>query len=127
MAKKVVKWIQKTGLKKGALSRQLGVPIEENIPITLLRKIQAAKAGDIIINPTKVGKRRIKVTSKIERRSILAIRLKQMAMAKRTKKKIKIKRRAFSCILYLLFTELDLKPFKKKHLYITKLILIKRK
>ena len=85
MAKKVVKWIQKTGLKKGALSRQLGVPIEENIPITLLRKIQAAKAGETIINPTKVGKKKIKVTPKIERRSILAIRLKKMAIAKRKK------------------------------------------
>lgn len=78
------KWIQKTGLKKGSLSRQLDIPEEKNIPMTLLRKIQAAKAGDVIINPTKTGKKKIKVTSKLERRAILAIRLK--GFKKRKKK-----------------------------------------
>lgn len=70
------KWIQKVGIKKGGLSKQLDIPEEKNIPITLLRKIQAAKAGDVIVNPTKTGKKKIKVTSKLERRAILAIRLK---------------------------------------------------
>lgn len=76
MAKKIKKWIRTIGIKKGVLSRQLDIPEEKNIPITLLRKIQAAKAGETIINPTKIGKRRIKVSRKLERRAILAIRLK---------------------------------------------------
>lgn len=72
------KWIQKTGLKKGALSKQLGIPEKDNIPITLLDKIVSAKAGQTITNPTSVGRRRIKVTRLLERRSILARNLKRI-------------------------------------------------
>ncbi len=68
----VNKFIQKIKLKKGALSRQLDIPIKDDIPMTLLNKIIKAKAGDTITNPTKSGKRRIKVTRLLERRSILA-------------------------------------------------------
>ena len=71
------KFIQKIKIKKGALSRQLGIPIKDNIPMTLLNKIIKAKAGDTIKNPTKSGKRRIKVTRLLERRSILARTLKR--------------------------------------------------
>ena len=71
------KFIQKIKIKKGALSRQLGIPIKDNIPITLLNKIIKAKAGDTITNPTKSGKRRIKVTRLLERRSLLARTLKR--------------------------------------------------
>ena len=71
------KFIQKIKIKKGALSRQLGIPIKDNIPIGLLNKIIKAKAGDTITNPTKSGKRRIKVTRLLERRSILARTLKR--------------------------------------------------
>jgi hypothetical protein len=39
------KWIQRTHMKKGALSKQLGVPLKKNIPVTLLNKIVSAKAG----------------------------------------------------------------------------------
>lgn len=74
----VDKWIQRVKPKKGALSRQLGIPEKENIPMTLLNKIIAAKAGQTIINPTKTGKRRIKVTHLLERRSILARNLKNI-------------------------------------------------
>ncbi len=71
------KFFIKRAIKKpGSLSRQLGIPIKENIPGTLLNKIIKAKAGDTIINPTKTGKRRIKVTRLIERRAILARTLK---------------------------------------------------
>jgi len=70
------KWIQKAGIRKGALSRQLGIPEEENIPITLLRKIQYAEIGDTIQNPTKSGKRTIKVTRLLKRRAVLAVTLK---------------------------------------------------
>jgi len=72
------KWIQKTGLKKGALSRQLGIPIEEKIPMELLTKIIRAKPGETIRNPSKIGKRSIKVTRLMERRAILARNLKRI-------------------------------------------------
>ena len=74
----MAKWIQKAGIKKGALSRQLDIPIEKNIPIGLLNKIIKAEAGDTITNPYKVGKKRIKVTRKLERRAILARTLKRI-------------------------------------------------
>lgn len=47
--KKPKKWIQAVGMKKGALSRQLGVPEEKNIPLGKLQG--AAKKGG------KLGKR----------------------------------------------------------------------
>lgn len=72
----VKKFIKKAIKKPGSLSKQLGIPIKKNIPMTLLNKIVAAEAGDIIKNPTKVGKRRIKVTRKLEQRAILARNLK---------------------------------------------------
>jgi len=68
--------IKKLKLKKNTLSRQLKIPRKKNIPITLLKKIQKAKAGQTIKNPTKTGKKVIKVTRKLERRAIFAIRLK---------------------------------------------------
>lgn len=73
-------WIRKVvqPMNKGKLSRQLGIPIEKNIPMTLLNKIIKAKAGQTIINPTKMGKKRIKVTRLLERRSILARTLKKL-------------------------------------------------
>ena len=78
------KWIPK--MKRGALSRQLGIPEEKNIPKTLLRKIQRAKAGDTITNPTKTGKRRIKVTSLLERRAISALTLKCLPRRKKKRR-----------------------------------------
>jgi len=83
MVKKPKKWIQSIKAKKGVLSKQLGIPEEKNIPMTLLKKIQKAKTGQTIINPTKIGKRRIKVTRKLERRSILAINLKNIVKGKK--------------------------------------------
>ena len=44
--KKDGKWIQKIGMKKGALSKKLGVPEEKNIPIAKLKKATKSK------NPT---------------------------------------------------------------------------
>jgi hypothetical protein len=74
----VKKWIQKAHLKKGALSHQLGIPMKENIPKSLLDKIVKAQPGDTISNPTKTGKRRIHVTRLMERRAILARTLKNL-------------------------------------------------
>ena len=75
----VIKWIQKIHLKKGALHRQLGIPEDKQIPISLLNKIIAAKAGDTITNPSKLGRKRIKVTREIEQRAILARNLKNIS------------------------------------------------
>ena len=75
MAKK--KWLKNIKMKKGILSKQLGIAERENIPMELLDKIIHSKPGDIIRNPTSVGKRIIKVTSKLERRAILARNLKK--------------------------------------------------
>ena len=75
----VKKWIQKAiRSKKGVLHRQLGVNPKEKIPMSLLNKIVAAKAGQTIKNPTSVGKRKIKVTRLIEERAILARNLKKI-------------------------------------------------
>lgn len=72
------RFIQKAIKHPGALSKQLGISQEEKIPFSLLDKIIKARAGDIIKNPTMVGKRRIKVTRLLERRAILAKNLKNL-------------------------------------------------
>lgn len=74
----VKKWIQKSKMKKGALSRQLEIPIEDNIPFTLLEKIVAADISDTISNPMKSGKRRIHITSLIHSRANMALNLKNI-------------------------------------------------
>ena len=70
------KWIQKAKIKEGALSRQLSIPISENIPVTLLKKIKSAEVGTIVKNPTKMGKQEIPVTLLLKRRVVLALTLK---------------------------------------------------
>lgn len=80
MAKKFLKDVK---FKKGALSKQLKIPEKDNIPMTLLDKIIDAKAGQTIRNPTKSGKRRIKVTRLLERRAILARNLKNFPRGKK--------------------------------------------
>lgn len=52
-------------LKEGALSKQLGIPIEKNIPKTLLRKIDKGKVGDMVKLPS--GKE-IKITPLLHKR-----------------------------------------------------------
>ena len=74
----VKKWIQKAIEKPGTLHRQLGIPKGNKIPLVLLSKIISAKVGDVISNPSKVGKKKIKVTNLLERRAILAKNLKKM-------------------------------------------------
>lgn len=74
----MVKWIQKIHLKKGVLHKQLGIPQDKKIPMQLLNKIIAAKPGDVIQNPTNVGKKRITVTSVLEKRANLAKNLKNI-------------------------------------------------
>ncbi len=69
-------WIQSAKLKKGTLSRQLGIPIEENIPVTLLKRIRDSDIGEVVRNPTKKGKKQFRVTKLLKRRSVLALTLK---------------------------------------------------
>ena len=71
-------WIQRAIKHRGALHRQLKIPPRKKIPIKLLKAIVRAKAGQTIRNPTKVGKRRIKVTRLLERRAILALTLRKL-------------------------------------------------
>jgi len=74
----VKKWIQKTKIKKGALHKQLRVPEERKIPITLLNKIISAEVGDVIKNYSKSTKKMIKVTSLLKKRANLAKNLKKI-------------------------------------------------
>ncbi len=74
----VKKWIQKTGMKKGALHNQLGISKEKDIPMNLLNKIISAKIGDVIKNPSKTGKKTIKITALLKKRVNLAKNLKKI-------------------------------------------------
>ncbi len=74
----VKRWIQKAVHKPGKLHSDLSVPKEKKIPMILLNKIIGAKAGETITNPTSVGRKKIKVTRKIEQRAILARNLKKI-------------------------------------------------
>jgi len=64
------KWIQKAGIKKGALRSQLGIKEGETIPKSLLRKIIKAEIG------TKVNG--ITVTAQLKKRASLALSLGKM-------------------------------------------------
>ena len=77
----VTKFIQQARKKKPKarkLRTILEIPEDKLIPMTLLNKIISAKAGDTITNPTKVGKRRIKVTRLLERKAIFARNVKRL-------------------------------------------------
>ncbi len=74
----MAKWIQKAHAKKGELSRALNIQIEDNIPLTLLDAIIDAETGDVITNPTESGKRRIRITTKIQRQASLARTLRRL-------------------------------------------------
>jgi len=74
----VKKWIQQAIHKPGKLHSDLGVSKDEKIPMSLLNAIIRAKAGQTIKNPTSKGRKRIKVTRKLEQRAILAKNLKNI-------------------------------------------------
>jgi len=64
-------------VKKGALSRQLGIKEKDNIPFTLLAKIIRSKYGTTIKNPTKSGKATLKITKLLKKRAVFANNLKR--------------------------------------------------
>jgi len=72
-------WIKKAIKKPGSLHKQLKIPEDKKIPMALLKKIVAAKAGDKITFKDK----KIKVTKLMERRAIAAINLKNISKKKR--------------------------------------------
>ena len=74
----VKRWIQRAIHRPGRLHSNLGIPKVKKIPMKLLNAIVRAKAGQTISNPTSVGRKRIKVTRKIEQRAILARNLKRI-------------------------------------------------
>ena len=74
----VKRWIQKAIHKPGKLHSDLGISKDEKIPMTLINAIIRAKAGQTIKNPTSKGRKRIKVTRKLEQRAILAKNLKNI-------------------------------------------------
>ncbi|MBI2449062.1 hypothetical protein HYV49_02075 [Candidatus Pacearchaeota archaeon] len=76
-------WIQKTGLKKDVFSNQLGIPPKQKIPMSLLNRIIAAKPGDMVKNPSKIGKKSIKVTPLLKKRAILVRNLKRISEARK--------------------------------------------
>ena len=72
------KWIQEIDIKKGALHRQLGIPEDQPIPMSLLDKILLARPGDKISYTVNGQKKSIKVTPKLIRRARLAKTFKEM-------------------------------------------------
>jgi len=73
------KWIQQAIHRPGKLHTELGISKGEKIPMSLLNEIIKAKAGQTIKNPTRVGKKKILVTRKIEQRAILARNLREIS------------------------------------------------
>jgi len=73
-------WIQKAVKRerRGKLHRRLGIPVSEKIPVTLLRRIKSAPIGTTIINPTKTGRKRIKVTRLLKKEAVLADTLRKL-------------------------------------------------
>ena len=67
------KWIQEAGIKKGRLSKQLGIPEKKNIPRKVLDKVIKIKVGKTVNVNNKV-----KVTSLLKRRAVLARTLKKL-------------------------------------------------
>lgn len=65
---------KKIEIKKGALSKQLGIPIEKDIPKGLLRKLKKMKVG----GETEYKGKKIKITRLLKQRVNLAMTLKGM-------------------------------------------------
>ena len=65
---------KKITIKKGALSKQLGIPIEKDIPKSLLWKLDKMKIGE----STEYKGKSIKISRLLKQRVSLAITLKGM-------------------------------------------------
>ena len=76
------KWIQNSLEEHGSLHKQLEIPESKKIPVALLDKILNANIGKTIVNPSKTGKRRIKVSRLLKKRANLAKNLKKISKKK---------------------------------------------
>jgi hypothetical protein len=65
-------WAQKAfkPSKRGRLHKQLGISEDEQIPKSLLKRVIDAEIGSSIKNPTKTGRKRIKVTRLLKQRCL---------------------------------------------------------
>jgi len=74
------KWIRKalSNKKQGALSRQLGIPVEENIPISVLTVIRDSPINSEAYITYKGKTKKMKVTPLLKRRAVLALTLKRI-------------------------------------------------
>jgi len=59
-------------IRKGALHKQLRIPVDKKVPKALVVKITKNEVGETIKNPSPVGKRRYKITEKMRRRAFFA-------------------------------------------------------
>lgn len=57
-------------MEKGGFHRSLGIPQGVRIPKSLVQRILKAEVGDVVTNPTSIGKKRIKVTTKVKRQAV---------------------------------------------------------
>ena len=82
-------WVDRALRRKpGALHRQLGIQRDTGIPKTLLATIQHADTGDVIQNPTKVGRPKYKVTTLMQRRVNPALTARKFKHGKRRRGRI---------------------------------------
>jgi len=72
-------WISESAphLNEGALSHQLGIPVKDKIPTTLLERIVDVPIGSRVENPTEQGRRRFKVTRKLKQRALWALNVRR--------------------------------------------------
>jgi hypothetical protein len=68
------KWIQKADPKKGSLSKQLGIPEKDRIPIAALEKITKAEKGSKV----KIGSKVVTVTPLLKHRAQFALNVKRL-------------------------------------------------
>lgn len=77
------KWVRfKAKEPKHPLRRQLGIPDNRQVPITLLEAIAKAPVGSTVKNPTSVGHPTVKVTALAKERAEKTVTL-MRANAKR--------------------------------------------
>ena len=69
--------------KKGALHRELGIPRTKRIPDSLLYKIERARVGSHVKNPTETGRPRYRVTRLLKERATLAHTLRSFKRRRR--------------------------------------------
>lgn len=65
---------EKIPIKEGALSKQLGIEEEKNIPMSLLKKLSKVDVGEEFDHKGK----KMKMTNQLKKRITLAITLKNM-------------------------------------------------